>query len=185
MYTSSQVRFLPGFHFDGYGVKSGMCHLASANAFEVFWLLNQRNARLLLFIPQSDHGIDAHGAARGNIAGSEGDKPKQEGDSCKRQPIIRANPVKKACKVARRGERSQDDKDWAARRQGNSLPNNKTQDIAWPRSQRHTHSDFPSAPRHFVGEQSIQSNTSEQERKAAKKAGKARNQALLKQRSLH
>src|SRR5438094_5502955 len=49
-----------------------------------------------LLVPQSNHGIDVHRAARRYIASSEGDKPEKQSNRQKCDWIKRANAVKQA-----------------------------------------------------------------------------------------
>src|SRR5690242_18165638 len=62
------------------------------------------------FVAEGDHGVHSHGAARGDVAGSEGDKREQQSDGYKSYWVVGANTVEEACKIAGHGERSQDAK---------------------------------------------------------------------------
>ena len=46
-----------------------------------------------LFIPQRDHGIDAHGSARREIASREGDSGEDDNHSSERDGVRRADAV--------------------------------------------------------------------------------------------
>src|SRR5438477_13160761 len=48
-----------------------------------------------LFMSQSDHRIDAHGAAGGNVTGEQGDPDKKQGYTRKRHRICRVDAKKK------------------------------------------------------------------------------------------
>ena len=48
---------------------------------------DQRLKREELFVPQGDHGVDADGLARGDVAGGEGDECEQDDDGSKGKRI--------------------------------------------------------------------------------------------------
>ena len=48
------------------------------------------------FVPKGDHGIDAHRAVRGNVAGEESDSDKHNRDGCKCEWVASANAVEQA-----------------------------------------------------------------------------------------
>jgi hypothetical protein len=56
----------------------------------VGWLLDG------LLVSQRDHGIDAHRALRGNVAGEESDRDKHNRDGFKWEWVASANAVEQA-----------------------------------------------------------------------------------------
>jgi len=61
-----------------------------------------------LFVAQGDHGIDAHGAARGDVTRGERDDHEQQCDDGERQRIGSGDPVEHSGHEAREGERGGD-----------------------------------------------------------------------------
>src|SRR5690242_1890690 len=47
-----------------------------------------------LFVAQSDHGIDAHGATGGDVNGRERDEQERSGDNGERERVVRGNAEK-------------------------------------------------------------------------------------------
>jgi len=117
------------------------------------------NANLL--VSQRHQGIDVGGTAGGYIASIEGDKPEKQSNRQKCKWIKWANTIKQAGKIAREAERSQDADYCANGRQSDSLAHDKTQNVRRPRAKRYAHSDLARAPRDFVREQTVQTNTCE------------------------
>jgi len=58
------------------------------------------------FVAESDDGVDTHGAARGDIAGHEGDEGEQQRCEDKRQRIDWLHAIQKAGHHARESERA-------------------------------------------------------------------------------
>ena len=66
-----------------------------------------------LFVAQGDQGIDVGRAARRMVTGGKSHNPKKHCNCGERERIKRADSIKKAGKIARHAERSQDTEDCA------------------------------------------------------------------------
>ena len=70
----------------------------------VIELMGADKGNIILFVPQGDHGIDARGAARRDVASRGRDQCEQECDARKCQRIGSANAKEKALQKARQAK---------------------------------------------------------------------------------
>ncbi len=131
-----------------------------------------------LFVTQGDHGIGAHGAARGNVAGHEGDGQQQNrhGRKCERVGCSDAEEFTGKNARERKGRGEADGE--AQNRKHETLAQNEAQNIARLSSKSHANADFVSALAGGVSENAVDSDAGENQRNDAKAADENAGKAL-------
>ncbi len=131
-----------------------------------------------LFVAQRDHGIDAGGADRGNVARERGDGCEQRRYSHERQRIGCLHVEEQ------RPEKSRDAESGGGADRGtnsgerDSLTNDEAKHLALLCAESHSNTDLARSPRHFVGKQPVEADAGEHEREQTKKAREARDKTL-------
>src|SRR5215469_6600895 len=132
-----------------------------------------------LLITQRNHGVDAHGAARGNVRGEECDGEKQERHGGERQRVGCVDAVEHRGYKARDANRRGDADSHADEHEKNSLADDELQQIATLSAERYANAEFARATNNFIGKQSIKPDASEKQRQSTEKRRKSRDQSLL------
>ena len=122
-----------------------------------------------LFVSQSDHRIDADGAASGDVASSQRNAEQNNGNGAKGQRIRRRNPIKQTSHQAREQKRGGDANSQAEQGKFHSLPQNQPQYVALLRAKRHANSDFVRALRGKIRDYAENSNGGEDQSNRAER----------------
>jgi len=88
---------------------------------------NNPQVQIVLFVSQRDHMIDAHGAARGDVAGDERDQREHNGDGRKCNRVVRVQAIQHARNETRNAERRSDSDGCADEHEQNSLTDDNAQ----------------------------------------------------------
>src|ERR1700683_4025081 len=121
------------------------------------------------FVPQRDHGIDANGAARGNVAGNDCDEDEQNCRRGKRCGIAGADREEKAGHQPGKRERSDHSDDNPGECDSSSLVEDYAKNVGALRSERHAHADFVSALRDGIRNHAVASDGRENQGECAEK----------------
>jgi hypothetical protein len=117
-----------------------------------------------LLIAEGNHGIDAHGATRGDVAGEQGDNEKHSGNGGESERIAGADAVEEARHQPRQSKgRKQTDYD-AYEREAGSMREDQTHDVTPLRAKRDANADLVGLLRDGVGEDAINSNRRQKKR---------------------
>src|ERR1700733_4108306 len=97
---------------------------------------------LVLFVAESDHGVNLHGATRGNEAGQGCYGSKNERDGCEGNRIVRGNAEKQETDEARGGERTGYSNKQPSEREEQSFAQDHAKNCATRSAERDAYSDF-------------------------------------------
>src|SRR5438477_13141866 len=100
---------------------------------------------ILLFVTQRDQGIDAHGAARGQVTGQHRDHGHYCSHASISNWIYRANPIEFTRQPTGHSESASQTKDDADGRESRALSHDQPQNITALRTERHADAEFASA----------------------------------------
>src|SRR5260370_6136961 len=98
-------------------------------------MFRKKDMRSLLLVTQGDHGIDAHRAPAGNVAGEERDSDQRERDGHEGQRISRSHAVQERSQITRHADRCRDTDDRAQDSESESLSKDEPEYFATLRSQ--------------------------------------------------
>ncbi len=135
------------------------------------------------FVPQSDHGIDARGSPRGDVARCQPDNCQQGAHSEKCNRIARLDSVKKAAQRTRHAHRSNDSENYSESNQRQRLCSHQPEDVSVLRAKGCTDSNLARAPRYFIRQQAIQPDARKRQSQQSKQARKARQQPFVEEQS--
>src|SRR5213080_2474748 len=124
-----------------------------------------------LLVPQSDHRIDFHRSARGNVASSESDENQQGGDGHHRERIVRADVIQHRRHETRDAYSGGDADGCADEREQNPLPDNEARDIAMVRAEGHANAELAGAASDFVGQQTVKADAGQHQREGSEETG--------------
>jgi hypothetical protein len=123
-------------------------------------------------VSQSDHGIDAHGAAGGDVTGQEGDGDEHSSDNDKSDWIVGSHTENHGADEARDADQ----------RGCDSLVNDHAENVRRLRAESHANADFVRLAGDRIDHGSVKADHGEQEREQAENRGEAGEEILLRQR---
>src|SRR5215468_9332667 len=124
-------------------------------------LARMRRNRPRLFVPQSDHRIYAHGAARGDVAGENADQEHQGNGGGQRKGIGRLQTEKQAGNPLPSGEDQRDANRSSNQDKQQGFAKNEPEDAAALRTERDADADFVGAAGRGIGHDSVKSYANE------------------------
>src|SRR6185437_11521589 len=122
----------------------------------------QRDMSYKSFVPQRDDGIDFHGAARGDVAGGDGDEHQDDGDACEGEWVVGCDAEKLRGHEAREAKRGGDADGYADEGHARALSKNQAQNVGALRAECDAHAEFVSALRDGIGDNGVESKHREQ-----------------------
>src|SRR5690348_7989775 len=121
-----------------------------------------------LFAAHGAYWVDAHGAARRDVTGQQGDGDEQRGDARERGGVGRRNAVEQLRHQPREYECAHKAQRRADQRQSEALANNQQENIFAAGAERNANADLVRAPRDRVADHAVNSNGSQRQRNGCK-----------------
>src|SRR6516165_5885132 len=127
-------------------------------------------ARSGLFVPQRDNRSNAHGAARGNVAGKKRDTEEHDGDGGERHRVTAADSVEQLGKAGEQADEHQrggcSDGD-ADESQPQTLANDEPENVTLLRAEGHANAHFVGALANGVRSDAVEADARERRASAA------------------
>ena len=134
----------------------------------------------VLFITQRLHRFDFRRASRREPTRQRCDGQKQRGDNSERERVSGLNFVEESSHETRQGKRCGESGTRADEREFEALSNHEGEDVARLRPKRHANAYLLCPLRYGVGQQTVQSDRSQEQRKRGKQTQQPRMKARLR-----
>ena len=114
-------------------------------------------------MPQGDHGFDARGAARGDVASHGRDQCEQECDARKCQRMGSVNAKEKALQKSRQKKPAGNADQYSDERESQSVADHRSENLCKISAKRDADAEFARALANGVGHDTVNSKTTEQQ----------------------